>query len=146
MGSDALDKLRGRSRSGLPSPESEDISRRRDSRKGQKPEPNRGEHPPPAASSGLSSLAKIYADDGDKEEPGAPGVSDEEGGHPKISNAPVASGREEVVLTSQAKDNNHASKNAAADKDVSRSSGRDKQTVRKNNELEERTSLKRCKI
>lgn len=52
LGSDTLEKLRGRSRSELPSPESEDISRRRDSRKDQR-----------QAISGLSSLAKIYADD-----------------------------------------------------------------------------------
>lgn len=57
IASDALDKLRGRSRSGLPSPESEDISRRRESRKGQQ-----------LPVSGLSSLARIYADDTEKEE------------------------------------------------------------------------------
>lgn len=44
--------MRGRSRSGLPSPESEDISRRRDSRKGQQ-----------VPISGLTSLAKTYADE-----------------------------------------------------------------------------------
>ena len=59
MDSDALDKLRGRSRSGLPSPESEDISRRRDSRKGEQQ---------PAPAFALSSLAKSYADDTDKDD------------------------------------------------------------------------------
>lgn len=62
MGSEALDKLRGRSRSGLPSPESEDISRRRDSRKTQRAQ---------VPLSGLVSLAKTYADDADKEEANA---------------------------------------------------------------------------
>ena len=60
VASDTLDKLRGRSRSGLPSPESEDISRRRESRKGQQ-----------LPVSGLSSLARIYADDTEKEETSA---------------------------------------------------------------------------
>ncbi|XP_032793273.2 uncharacterized protein LOC116930036 isoform X2 [Daphnia magna] len=52
LGSNTLEKLRGRSRSELPSPESEDIARRRDSRKGQQ-----------FPVTGLSSLAKTYADE-----------------------------------------------------------------------------------
>ncbi len=114
MGSEVLDKLRGRSRSGLPSPESEDISRRRDSRKGQHQEK---EQTKAAPSSGLSSLAKIYADDGDKEDLVAPGTEDET---PKE----VA-----VTLASGLKDNNSTAK-STTDKDSStRPSGRDKQTV-----------------
>lgn len=128
--SDTLDKLRGRSRSGLPSPESEDISRRRDSRKDRQSKATGAqEQPPPVPVSGLSSLAKIYADDGDKEEPAAPGTEGDGPTPPKAVAAPLAA-------ASQPKDNNHAAKVQPTadktDKDSSaRPSGRDKHSVRR---------------
>ena len=126
MGSDTLDKLRGRSRSGLPSPESEDISRRRESRKGQQPLPV----------SGLSSLAKIYADDGEKEEvavatgtnTGKPtGVKEVDVHLVEVNAAPV--------LAPQTKDNNQLAKSAPKEtvqKDKDSVPGKDKQSVKAN--------------
>lgn len=122
MGSDAsshLEKLRGRSRSELPSPESEDISRRRDSRKG----------PQVLPITGLSSLAKTYADEEAAAENTKPAVVE---GIKVDENVTVA-----AVLAPQAKDNNHQAKGGAAkeavekDKDSGHNSNKDKQTVNK---------------
>lgn len=118
LGSDTLEKLRGRSRSELPSPESEDISRRRDSRKGQQ-----------VPVSGLSSLAKTYAD-----EEGGTENNKQASTEVTKSDGNVAS---EVVLGSQAKDNNHQAKGSTAkeaaekDKESVHHASKDKQTVNK---------------
>ena len=113
MGSDALDKLRGRSRSGLPSPESEDISRRRDSRKGQQ-----------IPVSGLSSLARIYADETEKEETVKPPIEATEIVHDPASASDPSP---------PTQDNNHSAKNVAKEssvKDSSQQSNKDKQLVK----------------
>jgi len=126
MGSDTLDKLRGRSRSGLPSPESEDISRRRESRKGQQPLPV----------SGLSTLAKIYADDGEKEEVDlAKGVNSGKALGVKEVDVHVVDSKAAAILAPQAKDNNHQAKSTAKEtvqKDKDSATGKDKQSVKLN--------------
>lgn len=115
-----MEKLRGRSRSELPSPESEDISRRRDSRKGQQ-----------LPVTGLSSLAKTYADEeaaaaAENSKPAAPATKDVE---EKVSTA--------IVLAPLTKDNNQQAKGGAVkeavekDKDAGNHSSKDKQTVNK---------------
>lgn len=121
-----MDKLRGRSRSGLPSPESEDISRRRESRKGQQPLPV----------SGLSTLAKIYADDGEKEEVDvATGVNSGKALSAKEIDVRAADSKAAAILAPQAKDNNHQAKSAVketAQKDKDSAPGKDKQSVKPN--------------
>lgn len=115
-----MEKLRGRSRSELPSPESEDISRRRDSRKGQQ-----------LPVTGLSSLAKTYADEE------ATGVV--ENSTPATSQITKVEEKSapEIVLAPPIKDNNHQAKGGAAkeavekDKDSGNHSSKDKQTVNK---------------
>ena len=113
-----MEKLRGRSRSELPSPESEDISRRRDSRKGQQ-----------LPVLGLSSLAKTYADEEAAAENSKPAVSEAT----KVEENVAAEG---AVLAPQTKDNNHQAKGGAVkeaaekDKDSGHhSSSKDKQTT-----------------
>lgn len=117
LGSDTLEKLRGRSRSELPSPESEDISRRRDSRKGQQ-----------LPVLGLSSLAKTYADEEAATENSKTAAAEAT----KVEENVAA----EAVLAPQTKDNNHQAKGGAAkeavekDKDSGHhSSTKDKQTT-----------------
>jgi len=119
IASDTLDKLRGRSRSGLPSPESEDISRRRESRKGQQ-----------LPVSGLSSLARIYADDTEKEEANTKQSAEDTSG----ATSSVA-GKTTVAdaVVSVAKDVKSPEKNAvkeSSDKDASHQSNKEKQTSR----------------
>lgn len=123
-----MEKLRGRSRSELPSPESEDISRRRESRKGQLPV------------LGLSSLAKTYADEEAATESSSKPVASEA---TKVEEIVAA----EVVLAPQPKDNNHQAKGGAVkeavekDKDSGHHSTKDKQTV---NKIRSTFSLQRC--
>ena len=104
----------------MPSPESEDISRRRDSRKGQQ-----------LPVTGLSSLARTYADEeaaaaAENSKTFVPATKDVE---EKVS--------VEVVLAPQTKDNNQQAKGGAGkeavekDKDGGNHSSKDKQTVSK---------------
>ncbi|XP_046453626.1 peptidyl-prolyl cis-trans isomerase G-like isoform X1 [Daphnia pulex] len=128
LGSDTLEKLRGRSRSELPSPESEDISRRRDSRKGQQ-----------LPVTGLSSLAKTYADEeaaaaaAENSKPAAPAT--------KVAEEKVSA---EIVLAPQTKDNNQQAKGGAVkeavekDKDSGNHSSKDKQTDRRRSRSRDR--------
>ena len=127
IASDALDKLRGRSRSGLPSPESEDISRRRDTRKEKQTLPV----------SGLTSLARLYADDVEKEEANAK-VPAEETGEEETSSAAAAAVEKTNAAVAADKDDQEPEKSLIKDdkdkdkdkdKDVGHQSGKDKQTV-----------------
>ncbi len=105
----------------MPSPESEDISRRRDSRKGQQ-----------LPVTGLSSLAKTYAD----EEAAAAAAENSKATAPatKVAEEKVSA---EIVLAPQTKDNNQQAKGGAVkeavekDKDSGNHSSKDKQTVNK---------------
>ncbi|XP_032784956.2 peptidyl-prolyl cis-trans isomerase G isoform X1 [Daphnia magna] len=127
LGSDTLEKLRGRSRSELPSPESEDISRRRDSRKGQQ-----------LPVTGLSSLAKTYADE---EAVGAIENSKPPANQTTKVEEKIAA---EIVLAPQTKDNSHHAQGGAAkeavekDKDSGNHSSKDKQTDRRRSRSRDR--------
>lgn len=102
----------------MPSPESEDISRRRDSRKGQQ-----------FPVTGLSSLAKTYADE---EAVGAIENSKPPANQTTKVEEKIAA---EIVLAPQTKDNSHHAQGGAAkeavekDKDSGNHSSKDKQTV-----------------
>lgn len=103
----------------MPSPESEDISRRRDSRKGQQ-----------VPITGLSSLAKTYADE---ENAAAENIKTAVVEGIKVDESVTVA----AVLAPQAKDNNHQAKGGAVkeavekDKDSGHNSNKDKQTVNK---------------
>lgn len=122
VASDTLDKLRGRSRSGLPSPESEDISRRRESRKGQQ-----------LPVSGLSSLARIYADDTEKEETNTKLAAEDADGASSSVVDKTSVAETAVPSTKDVKSPEKSVVKDSADRDMSHQSSKDKQTNRNDN-------------